>query len=576
MSDKLTNLQVAAILYEVADLLEIKNVKFKPVAYRRAAHGIETLTEDINRVAERDGLEDLPGVGSHIAIKLEEILSTGRLGYLERLKQDVGSGVREIAEIGGIGPKKAIFLHEKLGIETPDQLEQAAREGRIRNLFGFGEKSEQNILQAIAAKKGAPGRFLLGAMLPVALKIRDDLALIPGVKKISLAGSIRRMKETIGDIDILAASSDPDKVMDAFCTLPEVARVLGRGMTKSSIILAPGVQVDLRVVAEDQYWTALQYFTGSKEHNIALRRRAIERGWTLSEYGVKEEKTGRDLAGSTEEDLYRLLGLPYIEPELRENRGEIEAAENGTLPQIVPYDSVRGDLHLYSSWGNGADTIRDLAGAARQRGHRYIAICDHVRSPEINRGITEEKIPKQREEIRQLNAEQDDLVILHGIECNIGTDGSLDLPFAMLKDFDLVIAGIHSRIRMQGEGMTKRILSALSNDELDILTHLTGRILLRREAADLNSAEIFRTAVSQHVAIEVSGDPSRLDLPDNLCRSAREYGVMVTVCSDAHAVDELSQVDLGTATARRGWLGSKEILNTRTLSGFQDWAGGGT
>ena len=300
------------------------------------------LGEDINRVAEQGGLEELPGVGTHIATKLREILDTGKLGYLERLKQEVGPGIRELAEIGGIGPKKAIFLHRELGIDTLDQLGAAAREGKIRGLPGFGEKSEANILQGIAARKGSSGRALLGDMLPVAEKILSTLAGLPAVRQCSLAGSIRRMKETIGDIDIIAASPEPEKVMAAFCTLPEVTRILGRGPTKSSVVLASGMQVDLRVVEEGQYWTALQYFTGSKDHNIALRRRALGRGWSLSEYGVKEEATGQYLPGSTEEDLYRMLGLPYIEPELRENRGEIEAAETGMLPRIVPVRCSKG------------------------------------------------------------------------------------------------------------------------------------------------------------------------------------------------------------------------------------------
>jgi DNA polymerase (family 10) len=351
---KLNNRQVAAILYEVADLLEIEDVKFKPVAYRRAAHVIETLPEDIGMVAERDGLEEIPGVGTHIASKLREILETGKLGYLERLKQEVGPGVRELAEVGGIGPKKAMVLHRELGIDNLEQLETAAQGGRIRGLFGFGEKSEKNILQGIAARKSSAGRFLLGTMLPAAEKIRAWLARLPEVRQISLAGSLRRMKETIGDIDIIVASPEPETVMTAFCTLPEVTRVLGRGPTKSSIILASGVQVDLRVVEEGQFWSAILYFTGSKDHNIALRRRALERGWSLSEYGVKEESTGRNLAGSTEEDLYRMLDLPYIEPELRENQGRsklrktvLSHRSSSTMPQkgismSIPTGSMAG------------------------------------------------------------------------------------------------------------------------------------------------------------------------------------------------------------------------------------------
>jgi DNA polymerase (family 10) len=574
MAGTMNNRQVAAILYEVADLLEIKDVKFKPVAYRRAAHGIETLTEDINRVAERDGLEDLPGVGTHIATKLREILDTGKLVYLDRLKLDVGPGVRELAEIGGIGPKKAMVLHQELGIDSPEQLEAAAREGKIRGLSGFGEKSEANILAGITARKGMAGRFILGLMLPVAMNIQAQLALLPVVRQISLGGSIRRRKETIGDIDLLAASPDPETVMAAFCTLPEVSRVLARGSTKSSIILASGVQVDLRVVEEGQYWTALQYFTGSKDHNIALRRRALDRGWSLSEYGVKEEKSKKNLAGSTEEDLYKMLGLPYIEPELRENRGEIEAAEKGILPRIVPYDAVRGDLHIHSSWGDGEHTVHELAASARERGYEYIAICDHVRSPEIDRGITEEKIGKQQKEIEQVNRESDGLVVLQGIECNISKDGALDLPAAVLKDFDLVIASVHSRLRMHGDEMTHRILAALQNDTVAILGHPTGRILLRGEPAELDLSAIFGAAASQHVALEINGDPSRLDLPDILCRKAKEYSATFSACSDAHATGELLQMDLAIATARRGWIGAEEILNTRPLPEFRNWLRG--
>ncbi len=574
MAEKVNNRQVAAILYEVADLLEIKDVKFKPVAYRRAAHGIETFAEDINKVAERDGLEDLPGVGTHIATKLREILNTGNLQYLERLKQDIGPGVRELADVAGIGPKKAVMLHQKLGIENLEQLEAAAREGKIRGLFGFGEKSEQNILQGIAAKKGTVGRSLLGVMLPVALKMKAQLAVLPAVRQISLAGSIRRMKETIGDIDILAASPAPDTVMEAFCSLPEVSRVLARGSTKSSITLASGVQVDLRVVEKGQYWTALQYFTGSKDHNIALRRRALDRGWSLSEYGVKEEKSKKNLAGSTEEDLYKLLGLPYIEPELRENRGEIEAAEKGILPRIVPYDGVQGDLHLHSSWGDGENSIRELAAAARGRGYGYIAICDHVRSPEINRGLTEEKLGKQREEIEQVNRESDGIVVLQGIECNIGKDGALDLPLAVLKDLDLVMASVHSRLRMHGDEMTRRILTALQNDSVDILGHPTGRILLRQDSSEIDLPAVFEAAASQNVALEINGDPSRLDLSDFLCRRAKEYGITFSACSDAHATGELQQMELAIAIARRGWLVAEDILNTRPLPGLRNWLRG--
>ena len=574
MAEKLTNRQVAAILYEVADLLEIKDVKFKPVAYRRAARGIETLSEDLGRVAERDGLEDLPGVGTHIATKIQEILDTGNLGYLDRLKQEVGPGIREMAEIGGIGPKKAVVLHRELGIDTVDQLEAAARSGKIRGLFGFGEKSEQNILRSIAAQKGTKGRSLLGEILPVAEKIKSELARLPAVRRISLAGSLRRMRETIGDIDILAASPEPETVMEAFCTLPEIDRVLGHGSTKSSIVLASGVQADLRVVEEGQYWTALQYFTGSKDHNIALRRRSLERGWSLSEYGIKEEKSGKNLTVSSEENLYRMLGLPYIDPELRENRGEIEAAENGTLPQIVPYDAIHGDFHIHTSWSDGEASIREMVAAAQNLGYTFIAITDHSRSPEIDRGLTEEKIRKQQIEIEQVRREYDGITIFHGIECNIGAEGTLDLPPSVLKDFDVVIASIHSRLRMHNDELTRRVLSALHNDHVDILGHPTGRILLQREPGDLDLPEVFRTATDLHVALEVNGYPNRLDLADTECRKARESGVTFALGSDAHETGDLGHMHLAVSVARRGWLTTGEILNTRDTASISRWLKG--
>jgi DNA polymerase (family 10) len=573
MSELMNNRQVAAILYEVADLLELEDVKFKPVAYRRAAHGIEMLGEDINRVAERGGLEEIPGVGAHISPKIREVLDTGKLEYLERLKQEIGPGIRELAEVGGIGPKKAISLHRALGIDTLDQLGAAAREGKIRGLPGFGEKSEANILQGIAARKGTSGRALLGEMLPVAEKILSTLAGLPAVRQCSLAGSIRRMKETIGDIDIIAASPEPEKVMTAFCTLPEVTRILGRGPARSSVVLASGMQADLRVVEEGQYWTALQYFTGSKDHNIALRRRALGHGWSLSEYGVKEEATGRYIPGSTEEDLYRMLGLPYIEPELRENRGEIEAAEKGILPRIIPYDAVRGDLHVHTGWSDGRASIREMAVAARSQGYEYIAVTDHSRIPEIDRGLTPEKIEKQQAEIEGVNRELDGITVLHGIECNIGTDGVPDLPPSLLKDLDLVIASVHSRLRMHDDEMTKRVLGALHNDHVDILGHPTGRILLQREPSGLDLPAIFEAAAGLHVALEVNGYPPRLDLSDTDCRQAQEYGVTFSLGSDAHETGDLAHMRLAIATVRRGWISADRILNTRPLAGLRIWLG---
>ncbi|MDD1700893.1 MAG: DNA polymerase/3'-5' exonuclease PolX [Methanoregula sp.] len=562
---RMTNKQIAAIFYEVADLLEIKSVTFKPVAYRRAAHVIETLQEDITSINERGKLEDIPGVGIHIAAKIREIIGTGKLAYLEKLKKEIPKGVLELAEIEGIGPKKALILSRQLGITNKEELKEAAKAQKIRDLPGFGEKSEKNILLSIQTMKGTGRRFLLGDILPVAEKIKRRLADLPQTQQISLAGSIRRRKETIGDVDILAASAEPEKIMTEFCTLPEIDRILGKGPTKSSIVLTSGVQVDLRVVDKDQYWTALQYFTGSKAHNIAMRRRALDRNWRLNEYGVTDLFTGKKLHGQTEQDLYRMLDLRYIEPEMREDRGEIEAAINGTLPEIVPYDAVKGDLHVHSSWSGGKHTIKELAEAAKAYGYEYIAICDHAWNPQTPHGLDEGAIAKQQKEIEQANRDLDGIVVLTGIECSIDTEGNLDIGNKLLGDLDVVVASVHSGLNMPKSGMTKRVLAALHNDRVDILGHPTGRIIQQRDPVQLDLPAVFDAAAELGVALEINAFPARLDLSDTNCKMAREHGARFSIGSDAHTRDNLGFMELGIATARRGWLEDKDIINTLHL-----------
>jgi DNA polymerase (family 10) len=561
----ISNKQIAAVFYEVADILEIKSVKFKPVAYRRAAHVIETLDEDINSISERGELEEIPGVGTNLAAKIREILGTGTLAYLEKLKQETPEGVLKLAEIGGIGPKKALILSRELGINDREKLEEAAKAGKIRDLPGFGEKSEKNILQNLHAMKSTGRRFLLGDILPVAEAIKKRLAALPATQEISLAGSIRRRKETVGDVDILAASAEPEKIMAAFCELPEIDRILGRGPTKSSIVLTSGVQVDLRVVDKDQYWTALQYFTGSKAHNIAMRRRALDRNWKLNEYGITSLSDGKLLHGQTEQDLYRMLDLPYIEPELREDHGEIEAAIKGSLPEIVPYDAVRGDLHVHSSWSDGKHTIRELADAARALGYEYIAICDHAWNPKVGRGLDETAVVKQQAEIEHINRDLDGFVVLAGIECNIDTEGNLDMGNKILGDLDVVVASVHSGLDMPRTEMTNRVLAALHNDQVDILGHPTGRIIQQREPVQLDLAVVFDAAGERGVSLEINAFPARLDLSDTNCRMAHEHGARFSIGSDAHARENLGFMELGIATARRGWLESKDIINTLHL-----------
>ncbi len=560
-SPLLTNKRVASLLYEVSELLRIKGEKFKPQAYAKAAHAIETLREDITDISRQGKLEEIPGVGTHLAAKIEEIISTGRLEYLETLQKELPPGVQELADLEGIGPKKALILNRELGITTREGLEEAAKAGRIRDLPGFGELSEKNILHSIGGK-GKSVRFLLGEVLPVAQDIVQQLAALPQTRQVSLAGSLRRRKETIGDVDILATSPEPAKVMDLFCSLSSVDRVLVRGPTRSSVVLTTGLQADLRVVKEDQFGAALQYFTGSKDHNIALRRLALERNWKLNEYGLSDLATGKKIAGKSEDEVYRMLELPFIEPELREDRGEIDAAKSGRLPDSVPYGSVRGDLHVHTSWSDGKESIRAMAEAAQSLRYEYIAICDHAKSPQFPRGLTDEQRARQGKEIEQVNRILEGIEVLSGIECSIGEDGALDAGNAALQDLDVVLAGVHSVFRMPGHEMTQRMLAAMQNEFLDIITHPTGRIIQQREPVDLDLAVFFKNAAERHVFLEINGFQNRLDLPDIHCMKAREYAVRFAIGSDAHTRDNLSAMEFGIATARRGWLEAKDIINT--------------
>lgn len=566
----MTNLEVAAILSEVADLLEIQGVRFKPQAYRRAAQAIETLPEDIADVAREERLDEIPGVGRGIAGKVREIVETGSLAYLASLRRELPVGVQELTRIEGIGPKKAAVLSRELGIRSVDDLEAAAKAGRIRDLPGFGEKTEQNILAGIAMSRTAKKRHLLGYILPVAREIEERLAGLASVRQVSLAGSIRRMKETIGDLDILATSTRPEEVMEVFSTLPGVTRVLARGTTKTSVVLATGVQVDLRVVEEGQFGAALQYFTGSKEHNIALRRLAIARNWRLNEYGLVDLASNRMVAGEDEAGIYRALGLAWIEPELREDRGEIEAARAGTLPDLVGYGSIRGDLHVHTRWSEGAHSVGEMAEAAAALGYEYIAVCDHAETLHIARGLSPERLADQVREIERFNREGGSSVtVLSGTECNIGMDGRIDLPDSVLADLDVVVASVHSGFRQPEREMTERVVTAMHNDHIDIIGHPTGRILLAREPYRIDLAAVFEAAAALGVLLEINAFPGRLDLSDVNARSAREAGVRFSLGSDAHSRENLRYMELGVATARRGWLTADDIANTRPLAGLR-------
>ncbi len=566
----LTNADIAAVLYEIAELLAFQGVAFKPRAYQRAAQSIESLGEDIRDVYTRGELEDIPGVGENIAAKIATLIEEGELPYLADLRRELPAGVVELMEVEGIGPKKAFLLHQKLGVDDVNDLEAAAKAGRIRGVPGFGETSEENLLAAIQVYRERGSRFLLGYILPDAEAIEGALAGHPAVQRVCLAGSIRRRKETIGDVDVLVATDDPSAVSTFFCALPQVRRVVMTGPAKSTIVVGDNLHVDLRVVKGEQFGAALQYFTGSKAHNIALRQIAIGRGWKLSEYGLVAREGDEVIARETEEAIYAALGLAYVEPELREDRGEIAAAREGTLPKLIGYDAVKGDLHVHTTWSDGANIIREMAEAALTRGYEYLAVCDHSAGLPVAHGIAPEKIREQGTEIEQVNRDLagEGITVLHGIEANIDRDGRPDVPKKVLRDLDVVVASVHSGFRQSEAEMTKRLLAAVHHDHVNSIGHPTGRLIQRRPAYRFDMDAVFAAAADARVMMECNAFPTRLDLSDVHCRRARGAGVTLALGTDAHHTDHLRFMDLGVAVARRGWLEAGDVINTRSLPGL--------
>jgi len=568
-----TNADIAAVLYEIAELLAFQGVAFKPRAYQRAAQSIESLGEEIRDVYARGELEDIPGVGENIAAKIATLIEEGELPYLDDLKRKLPAGVVELLGIEGIGPKKALLLHKELGIGDVDDLEAAAKAGRIRGVPGFGETSEKNLLAAITVYRERGSRFLLGYILPDAEAIEAALAGHPAVQRACLAGSIRRRKETIGDVDVLVATDDPAAVSTFFCALPQVTRVVMTGPAKSTVVVGDNLHVDMRVVRGEQFGAALQYFTGSKAHNIALRQIAIGRGWKLSEYGLFAREGDEIIARETEEAIYAALGLAYVEPELREDRGEVGAARMGTLPQLIGYDEVKGDLHVHSRWSDGGNTIREMAEAALTRGWEYLAICDHSAGLPVAHGIAPEKIREQAQEVEQVNRDLagEGITVLHGIEANIDREGRPDVPKKVLRDLDVVVASVHSGFRQTEEEMTKRLLAAIHHDHVNIIGHPTGRLIQRRPPYAFDMDRVFAAAAAAHVMMEINAFPTRLDLSDVHCRRASDAGVMMSIGTDAHDTGHLGYMDLGVAVARRGWLERGDVITTRSLPGLLSW-----
>ena len=562
------NARVSEVLYEIGELLTIKGDRFRSRAYNMAAQRVRTLTEDVRRIRERGELEEIPGVGKSIAGVIEEVLDTGQSAQLEDLREALPTGVRDLMELEGVGPKKALRFQQELGIATIDDLEAAIKAGRLRDLRGFGEKTEENLLRSIEEFRTRQGRFLLGAVLPVIEEILSYLSGSEAVLEAEVAGSARRRKETVGDLDVLVASLEAEKAVERFVTMPPVTRVLSQGTTKSTVVLEKNLQVDLRVIPPEDYGAALQYFTGSKEHNVELRTIAVKMGYKLSEYGLFERDTNRVVASRTEEEIYRALGMDPIPPELRENRGEIEAAAEGRLPELVEVGDIRGDLHVHTKWSDGTATIEEIASRCAELGLEYFAVCDHSKSLGIARGLDEKRLREQGAEIDRLNEGLESFTVLKGFECDIKADGSLDLPDKALKDLDFLVASVHSGFKATVEEMTERIVGAIHNDYVSCIGHLTGRLIQKRQPYELNLKEVFDAAAAQGVMMEINAFPDRLDLDDVNSRAAMERGLVMSIGTDAHTLGQLDFLPLGVSVARRGWLEAKDVANTLSAKEF--------
>ncbi|MGD0056737.1 MAG: DNA polymerase/3'-5' exonuclease PolX [Methanomassiliicoccales archaeon] len=565
----MTNEKVAQVLYEIADLLELKGVEFKPRAYRRAARNIEELDKDIQEYYREGKLREIPGIGEAIAKKVAEIIQSGELNYLKELREEFPVGLLQIMTVPEIGPKTIMRLYKELKITNLHELKKAAEDHRIRGLKGFGGRSEENILKGIQLLEQRTGRMLLGYAYFYAKSIVDYMVTAGGYKLISVAGSLRRMRETIGDIDILVGSDEPKNVMDIFVRNPNVSEVIAKGDTKSSIRLKEGVQVDIRVVETDSYGAALQYFTGSKEHNISLRSLAIDKGLKINEYGVFTKDTDERIASRTEEEVYAALDLEVMPPEIRENRGEIKAAIDHRLPILLELGDIKGDFHVHSTLSDGSATVEEIALEAKNRGYEYIGITDHSESLKVAGGVSKEDLMRNVEIVRSVSGKTEGIRVLMGTEVEIRNDGTLDYPDSMLKDLDFVVGSVHSGFKMDEKEMTDRIVAAMSNDYLTILAHPTGRVIEQREPYQVNIDRVMDAALEKKVFLEINALPERLDLNDLNCRKAKDRGVTLSIGTDAHSIPQLNYMMFGVATGRRGWLGNKDVINTLPLKDLE-------
>jgi DNA polymerase (family 10) len=568
------NPEIARIFEEVADVLEIQSANpFRIRAYRNAVRTVESLTTPLRKWVEEDRqLTDLPGIGKEMANHIKEMVETGTLGFRDELLAEVPRSLIELMRLPGLGPKKARKVYDELKIGSVEELETAAKEGRIASLPGFGAKSQEKILAGIQEYRQHGSRFLLPQAERVVEPLLGYLRETPELERLEVAGSYRRRKETIGDIDLLAIASEPVPVMERFRSYPQVDKILNAGDTKSTIVLGSGLQVDLRVVPAECYGAALVYFTGSKEHNVKLRRRAVERGLRISEYGVFHEGADGEsecIAGREEADVYATVGLAWIPPELREDRGEIEAAAAGPLPELIRVEDLRGDLHMHSTWSDGRNSIEEMVTACAARGYEYMVISDHSKSLAMTGGLDAYRLRLQWAEIEQVRARHPEIRILRAMEVDILGDGSLDLEDEMLAGLDLVLVSLHSRFDLPADQQTERVLKALSHPEVNIFCHPTARLINRRKPVEMDLDLILRRAAELGVAVELNSSPNRLDLRDTHLKLARELGCKVVIDTDAHRIGELDLMRYGVEQARRAGLTAGDVMNTLPYEKFR-------
>jgi DNA polymerase (family 10) len=563
----LENIDVARIFDEIADVLELKNENpFRIRSYRRGARVVRDLAEDVKTLVADGRLETVSGIGQSLAEKIEEIVGTGTCKSYEDIKRDAHYPLLELLRIPGVGPKLAVRLHQELGVRTVDDLEQAARAGKLHGLVRMGEKLEDKILKGISQHRKHAGRTKLAEALTYAEAIVRTLGGLKGVSRIDMAGSLRRMRETIGDIDILVTAQASEEIVDAFTSMDTVSEVLARGDTKSSVVLKSGIQVDLRILPRANYGAALHYFTGSKDHNVAIRDRGKRMGLKISEYGVFNAKTEKLLGGKDEVEIFKSVGLPFIPPEIRENWGEIEAAGERRLPDLIELKDIRGDLQMHTTASDGGNSIEEMASFARKLGYRYIAITDHSKAVKVAGGLNDKELAAHAKRIRKANEAVSGIEILAGVEVDILTDGSLDLADETLQMCDVVIAAIHSRFNMPREDMTRRVLKGIQNKYVNIMAHPTGRLINEREPYEIDVEALIAAAKRTGIALELNAYPDRLDLKDVHCRAAKEAGVKISINTDSHADLQLTAMRYGVATARRGWLEAGDVINTWTLA----------